>query len=319
LTAWLAVGIAMGLFCRVATAAGLPAPTERLRLEQSPLIALLEVIPTDDRAARWELANLTLEVMGEAYREALQASLDERPSKPSRRVKLARWQEATADLIRSIDQWRQRLLVGGAFTIYADKQRQIIVIVDGEPLLLAGLTHNDERMLEARIVARYCAFNDCPELQEADTDPATVALPAGDWLIRQDRRPLYRIDPLLHCVFDDLAERRRKASACRDIAQEMLQLRRALAAAQDHGALVSWPLLSQSRQTTSEGLRLILNDQGTWLTVDLPRLAQLPDADWRSVIEKIAGESRDERLPPLVLDGELLPGIGSQRAARQVR
>jgi hypothetical protein len=295
----------------MAIATELPAPTERLRLEQSPLVVLLEAIPVDDRAARWELANLTLEVMGEAYREALQASLDERPSRPARRVKLARWQEATADLIRSIDQWRQRLLIGGAFTIYADKQGQIIVTVDGEPLLLAGLTHNDERMLESRIVDRYCAFNDCPEPRDADTGHAAAALPAGDWLIHQDRRPSYRVGSLLHCRFDDLAERRRKASACRDIAQEILQLQRTLAAAGHHGAPVSWPLVTQSRQTTSEGLRLILNDQGTWLTVDLPRLAQLPDADWQSVIEKIAGDWQDERMPPLVLDGESLPGLGS--------
>jgi hypothetical protein len=307
----LAVGIAVGLFCQVAIATELPAPTDRLRLEQSPLVALLEAIPVDDRAARWEVANLTLEVMGEAYRDALRASLDERPSTPSRRVKLARWQGATADLIRSIDQWRQRLLVGGAFTIYADRQGQIIVTVDGEPLLLAGLAHNDERMLEGQIVERYCAFNDCPGLQEADAHHATVELPAGDWLIRQDRRPLYRVGSLLHCLFDDLAERRRKASACRDTAQEILQLQHALAAARGHGALVSWPLVTRSRQTTSEGLRLILNDQGTWLTVDLPRLAQLPDADWLSVIEKIAGEWQNERMPPLVLDGESLPDLGS--------
>jgi len=299
----------MAMFCPRPMAAGLPGPGERLRLEASQLVALLASIPGDDHASRWELANLTLEVMGEAYREALQSSLEERPSQTSRRLKLARWQEATADLVRSINRRRQRLLIGGTFSIYADAQEQVIVTIDGEPMVLAGLSHRDERVLEARIIARFCSFNDCRVLEQQGTEDAPVEVPAGDWLIRQDRPPLYRVGAVLHCRFDTLDDRQRKAAACRDTARELLALRQSLVKAERQGVLVSWPLLGRSRKTTSEGLRLILDDRGTWLTLELPRLAQLPGDDWQLVIETVAGERQGRPTPPLVFDGESLPGL----------
>ena len=224
-------------------------------------------------------------------------------------LKLARWQEATADLVRSNDRRRQRLLIGGAFSIYTDAQEQVIVTIDGEPMVLAGLSHRDERVLEERIIARFCSFNDCRVLEQQGTEDDPVEVPAGDCLIRQDRPPLYRVGPGLHCRFDNLDDRQRKASAFRDTARELLELRHTLAVAKGQGVVISRPVLSRSRSMTSKGLRLILDDQGTWLTLELPRLAQLPDADWQSVIETVAGPSRGGPMPPLAFDGESLPGL----------
>lgn len=302
-----ALGTALLFHSLGAQSSDLPRPGARLQLSPPQLVVLLDAIPQNDLTTRWELASITLEVISEAYRSALQGSTQEQPSRADRRRKLARWQHATADLIRSIDQRRQALLVGSAFSIYADAQQQIIVTVEGQPIVLAGLTRGDDVLLENTVVDRFCAFNDCRVLREPDHQrPQEISVPAGHWQIRQSRPPVLQIGDLLHCRFDNLEDRERKARRCHDAATEVATLRQALGTAQQRGIAVNWSLLNASRDVSSDGLRLILDDSGTWLVLALPTLTALPQPDWEAVIETSRGAVTTAQPMTLLLDGDRL-------------
>jgi hypothetical protein len=294
------------LFAAPASAAS-PEPGKELQLTTAKLPLLLDAIPRDDRASRWELANLALEVMNETYREALDASTEERLTQQKRRQKLARWQNATLSLIRGLDERRQALLAGSDFSIYADAQQQIIVTVDGHPIVLAGLSRGDDRLVQNIVVERFCAFNACPSLEAQETQaPEPPRIGASRWQIQQNRPPVFVVEGLLQCRFDDLQDRHRNMQLCQDTAREIARLRHTLATAKHRGTPIDWSIVATSRQVDDRGLRLLLDRQGTWVMLQLPTLANLSEMDWRAVIESSRAASEGGEATVTTLDGRQL-------------
>jgi hypothetical protein len=282
----------------------IPSPTRRVELAPPPLPALLAQLPTEDRGLRWELANIALEVLLDAYRETLLASTEETPRSNKARTKLWRWQHATRSLIEEIEGHRQRLLVGPAFSVFADPRGQVFVTVDGFPLAVTGLGRNDDSVVQADIVERYCAYNHCPD-EAAPAIPADDRLPVGGWQIQQGRPPVFNVGQRLQCRYRDLTQRARKALACREIAREIARLDRTLTAVTDKGETIDWQLLAASRRQSSDGTRLILNRSGAFITVGLPYLARLDEDVWVRVVDGLSMQGGTDTAA-LAIDGEQL-------------
>jgi hypothetical protein len=272
------------------------------------LVELLKGLPADADGARWELANIALEVLVASYAKALRVSGREQPRSTSRQAKLARWQRATRELVASIDVARARLLVDTDFTIYADPQGQVIVTVAGQPLAVTGLGRDDDRLLGAAIVERYCAFNDCRQLLSVDASRRITRprRPAAQWRIVQARPPEFIVDGRMGCRFENLIDRYAKAEACHGAAQDLQRLRDALASAASLGQPIDWDLLSASRRPVAAGTLLILNATGAYVTVDLPFLRHLSEADWQGLGRRLADESAADSQALPVIDGDRL-------------
>lgn len=288
-------------------AADLPTPSQRIELAPSPLPALLASIPGDDHGQRWELANVALEVLLEAYRETLLESTNEAPRTSKARAKLARWQRATRSMIEEVESRRQQLLIGSTFSVFADGRGQVFVTVDGNPLALTGFGRDDDRVVQTHILERYCAYNPCPE--EAARPPAAEALlPAGHWQIDQGRPPLFNAGARLRCRFTDLTRREAKTRMCREVAAEMARLDKTLTAVAELGQPIDSRLIGASRRRQAGVLRLILNASGAFVTVDLPRLSELDEAEWTRLVEHLSDQATAEAPTPFVTDGDrLLP------------
>jgi hypothetical protein len=283
----------------------LPTPSKRLTLAPSPLPGLLEHLPKDDHGRRWELANVALEVLIETYRQALLDSTRD-PARSNRaRQKLARWQRATSALVTEFEYYRQQLLIGGDFSVFADARGQVFVTVEGQPLALTGAGRDDDRQVQAAIVERFCSFNDCPQV----TDPAPpldAAVPTGTWQIRQGQPPVFDVDPLLRCRFSDLSRRREKAIACRGAAIDIVRLEQALAAASAQNQPIEWDVLAASRRQQAGAVRLILNASGVFATLELDYLGRLDAAEWTRLVDHLRQRRAAESPPMFQTDGEAL-------------
>lgn len=201
-----------------------------------------------------------------------------------------------------IEDARERLLIGNDFSINVDPQSQVIIAVEGRLLAVTGLGHGDDRRLEQTILARFCALNPCGFLTEENTrDRRATAF--GNWEIAQGLRPVYRVDGLLGCQFDDLTDRRLKAAACHGAAEELGELRERLDDAVRRGLRVDWSLLAASRRESATGLLLILNSSGAYLSIDMPYLARLEDTDWQRLIDWLAVPDRARLRTPLIAAG----------------
>ena len=298
--------VALALVGPTAMAAPLPPPSYQIAPPESRLARLLRSLPADATGARWELANIALEALYEVYASALRASMRESPRSVARRDKLRRWQAATRELMAGIQDARQRLLVGNDFSLLVDPQSQVIIAVEGRLLALTGLGRGDDHRLEQTVVERYCALNPCAFMLERDP-PVPRASAFGHWEITQGLRPIYRIDGLLGCRFEDLSDRRIKSAACQGAANDLRQLRERLNAAVRRGQTIDWPLLAASRREAATGILLILNASGAYLTVELPYLARLDGDDWQRLIDWLAFPDRDgTRMPVIAAGGRLL-------------
>lgn len=288
-------------------AASLPTPTNQLRPEPSRLVELVDGLAPDAYAARWELANISLDVLLSSYETALRNSTSETPSSPARKAKLYRWQRATQTLMASIEEARDRLLVDADFTIYADPQGQLILTVRGQPLSVTGLGRDDDRQLHDTIVHRYCTFNDCGDLLTRGSNaPVEQRLPTGHWQMTQAHRPRFKIDGLLECDFDGLTAREKKATACGELAKQINEVVDAIRAAGGRGVPVDWSLIAASRRPTDSATLLILNAAGDYLVLETPLIAQLPQAVWRTLLAHFAKRADDGLDTPYVIDGNLL-------------
>jgi hypothetical protein len=277
------------LLAAVLSAGGSAADAGRqLLAEPSRLPALVAALPPHDLGARWELANVALEVMIDAYATALDASTSEVLRSAERRQKLYRWQRGTLALLDTLDRLHERLLIGSAFAVFTDGRGRLHVIIDGQPIVFSGLGDGDDRLLEQRVVERFCRLVDCSGLlPPPEARPAPRQAPSGHWEISQRRAPVYVVDGVLRCGFDDLQDRSAHGRYCQALADDLVRLDEALEQARGDDVTIDWPTLAASRRVVDGRLRLDVNTSGDWLTLTLPALSTLDGPLWRMLLDSL--------------------------------
>jgi len=235
---------------------------------------------------QWEFAAITLDVLLDAYTHELQTSAADRASTPARRAKLARWQRATQGLIAQLQGARTRLGQGAPFSLYVDLRHQVLIIVEGQAIVVSGPRSGTEKEISAPVVQHYCAFNDCSFLQtevavEKETEPEV----AGNWALDQRMRPAYEIGDALRCEFDTLADRNRKAQLCSQLGIELQRLVEALRRAISQGHEIDWERLAISPPNTGSGSSVIVNEEGAYLQIELQLLSRAERHDWQNMLD----------------------------------
>lgn len=278
----------------VQPAGGLPGA--RIQLEPPRLALLARHVGTLGSAAAWDFASITLDALLESYQEALQRAARERASTDERRAKLVRWRHATADLAAQIQAARLRLLDGAPFSVYADPQHQVLIVVDGRPIAVSGPSADADRMIDQRVVERFCAYNDCSPLASNAAGVPVSRLDRGaSWLLGQATPPAYEIDGVMRCEFSDISGRERKALACRHAADEALGLAAALQTAQRRGHRVDWDWLAARPPSRASEDQVVVNSDGAYLPLPSDMLTRIPPDDWRKLVAWLQAHASDRR------------------------
>jgi hypothetical protein len=122
----------------------------------------------------------------------------------------------------------------------------------------------------------------------------------------QAHRPRFIIDGQLECDFDGLAAREKKATACRELAEQINELVDAVRAVAGRGIPVDWSLIAASRRPTGTTTLLILNAAGDYLALETPLISKLPQEVWRTLMTHLAKRTDDGRDTPYIIDGNYL-------------
>lgn len=259
-----------------------------------------------DELRRFEFADALLAVLQETYAEELAASSREKASSEARRTKLRRWRAATQTMLQRFDDARLALGEGAEAVIIVDAQRQILLFIGEQSIAFSAPRPGEERRLEQEAVARFCAFNDCSDVQQPPSDAETDAGASGTWTLRSGQPPAYDIGTTLRCVFRDLSVRADKQQACEEAAQDTAVLIKALRHISVDGQAIDWQRLAAQRSASGPDLSLYPLAYGSALRLTLPRLARLDDDAWRGFIRQLADHLRDGRGPVQVEQGERL-------------
>lgn len=267
-----------------------PSPGSRIpsktELQPPPLSVLARHLASTEPDQQWEFAAITLDVLLDIYARELQMSAHDKASTQARRAKLARWQHATQGLIGQIQDARTKLGQGAQFSIYVDTRHQILIIIEGQAVVVSGPRAGVLEEIAAPVLEQYCAYNDCSILQtsstlQTPTDPKTK----GTWVFHQRMRPAYEIGNELRCEFDNLADRSRKAQLCDQLADELLQLAKALQDAANEGYIIDWEMLAASPPNAERNTHLVVNREGAYLQTELQLLSRVTVNDWQDVLD----------------------------------
>lgn len=260
-------------------------PGARIQVEPPRLALLARHLEKLGVSATWDFASLTLDALLDAYRQELADAAREPASTPERRAKLARWRGATADLARQIQAARLRLLDGATFRVYADPQQQVLIIVDGRPIAVSGPRPDADRAIEERVIAQFCAYNDCSPLAAAEpvAQPATDEPPAA-WILGERIPPTFEIYGVMRCEFTDIADRRRKAEACYRAAAEATELAAAIPRAQRQGYRIDWDWMVHTPSARASAGQVVVNSDGAYLAQPSRMLSRLSAGDWQDLV-----------------------------------
>lgn len=293
-TITLAVAMCAATLLPPAAAGDIERPGGRIQVQPPRLALLAGHLARLGEAASWDFASITLDALQQAYREELDDAARERPSTPERRAKLARWQRATAELAAQIRAARLRLLDGARFSVYADPQHQVLIVIDGRPIAVSGPRPAADRLIEDRVIAQFCAFNDCSPLKAVEAPTPRVDVATGTWILGQNVPPTFEVYRVMRCEFDAIAQRDRKAQACRQAADEAIELASALQRAQRQGYRIDWDWLS-GRPPSSTAGQLVVNGDGAYLDLPGAMLPRLDPDDWRNLVSWLRGYQSDSR------------------------
>jgi len=262
-----------------------PRITAPVSIQPPPLSILARQLTTADPDQQWEFAAITLDVLRDVYSRELLSSAGEKASTSARRAKLARWQRGTQGLINQIELARLSLAQGGRFNLYVDPRHQILIIVEGQTVVVSGPRASEDDQISSLVLEQFCAYNDCSILRTTVTkekEPES-GLP-GVWILRQRTRPSYQIGDDLRCEFDTLENRTQKAVICNRLASELSQFAAALEQAARQGHTIDWQRILRL-PPASRHPYLELNSEGAYLEPDLDLLLKADGDNWQDAVE----------------------------------
>lgn len=276
---------AIGLACILlaGAVAGDSRLAQRIHYQPPPLAVLASAVQHADSGIQWDFVNITLEVLFETYRNELNDAAGEHLRNASRRAKLARWQRATRDLVGRLEASRLRLLDGAGFSVLVDRQQQVLILIDGQPIAVTAPRPESERELGHRVIEQFCAYNDCRMLESGATRSAAPA--SGLWVFDQYAPPGFEIDGVVRCQFTDLTQRAQKAKICRSTAEEIAEFAEALRIARDRGYRVDWERLAQTPPSRNGAGEVVVNTDGAFVQLSTHMLSRIDRKDWQRLVD----------------------------------
>ena len=270
-------------------------------LQASPLSVLAKQLTTADQDRQWEFAAIALDVLLDVYTQELLTSAEEKASTSARRSKLARWQRATRGLIDQIELARLKLAEGGRFSLYVDPRHQILIIVEGQTVVVSGPRASAEDRISSPIIEQFCAYNDCSILHDISAQAVEAETELhGIWVLRQGKDPSYQIDIDIQCEFETLENGDRKAAVCQQLAGELHELATALRQAISQGLTIEWERLLHSPPGTTQPY-ILLNADGAYLELELDLLSKADGDNWGDMLEWLRDEAENRPGRPTII------------------
>jgi hypothetical protein len=278
---WLAVLLATLPALAMAGATVEPAG-RHLYAQPSPLGALIDRLPELSTQARLDLATLMVESLADAYEAELALAQRESRATAAGQRRLSSWYQATAWTLGEIRRAQAGLFAARHLELHVDARDEIMLLIDGHPLLVAWPRPASQAQREAALAAEFCRLHTCPTTDEPD-DAAARSTPDeihGSWVLEQLRPPTWQSNQGIRCEFDSFSERVGKEQLCRALVVDMQALATALAVALRRGEHIDWTQVGLRGVHAGGRHRVTINARGDYLTAHLPALAG-GTIDWR--------------------------------------
>lgn len=252
-------------------------------LESSRLSRLARSLHSDDPDKQKDFALISLNQMLASYIDALEHAKQADYNSSKKRLKLARWQRATARLTKELETKIQLIEEGDDFTLFVDRKDQVIILIQGNPILITGPDGRDAE-IEKIVLELYCNTWDCSalEIREEEVEQETTPA-AGAWSFADMKRPAYIAMDKVRCQYNDFTDKKTKAALCEQLALELQQFESALAQARRKYS-IDWESIITHPPKAGLDQYFVINPNGHYIRIQSPLLTKLHKSDWQRSI-----------------------------------
>lgn len=258
---------------------------------------------------RADLARIALAELADVYNEeAERARHDHRHPASSR--DLGGWTAGVQRLASDYESLAESIRPDTPIEMSIGPDNSLNLVVDGHLAVVSSPRMNQQIAFEQRIIQQFCALNTCADLV---TDPAPVeTLSARDisaktqWQFSDRSGPSCASDDGLEFQFRNLGNMENKRAACADATTELHRLAAAIALQLELGVQVDWDALAIYQRPDPDEQKVVVNFNGSTLTLPVPLLAQRPEL-LRTVRPWLAANVRGEHFNLVLINaGDLL-------------
>ncbi len=261
-----------------------PAPRE-INFKPSVLATLAGALSRASDEERRTFARIALAEMSAAYEDEFNRAGQAEPKTQAARNKLTRWRFATRRYLTELGEISRVLDNTDSLRLHVDKQQRVLMFVGEHPIIVNGPRIGGKEALEQRILEKFCLAHTCDVLlaTASHSAPEPQYPAAGTWAFGHQRRPRYETVDGLFFEFRNMSDRALKEKACLAIIPELRELATALKEAREARYAIDWPGLAIESLPASDDHQVILNRQGDFLRLSLPRLEET-EGFWREAL-----------------------------------
>ena len=251
----------------------------------SILTELANNLVLSSETERRNFARIVLIELSAVYEEELKLAGQFVPRTETARRKLSRWRHATGAFLIQLQGIYRALDSGATVGLHVDKKQRLLLIIEGSPVVMSGPRIGQEKALKARIVKNFCRIHECSQPLEAEryAQPKPDYSDPGTWILGQKRGPRYETKDGLSFGFSNIASRITKEQACLAIVIELRELVDALMKARESGEQINWAVIKIESIPLRDDHRIILNERGDYLRLDLHSLGEFREF-WRAFV-----------------------------------
>jgi hypothetical protein len=287
----------------ISWSAASPATEPRqLYVQPSVMAQMVEGLREAGSSARADFAALVVEGLIEVYTDELERSGLERARDAGRERRLVRWRQAMEMELVRLHRFRQVLVTTEDVVVEVDRQGQVLLMVDGSPLLVSWPRVAGQTAREMELVQRYCTLHACPALGEAGASRgiAPTAGVSGAWSMSQMHGPGWESEGGVRCAFRDLRDRASREARCRALAADLEALSGVLTQVVRDGGRIEWRNLRVEDEPGDGMQRVIVNERGDYLLLPLWALSVEP-VNWQATLRWLERSTNGVRSPETVL------------------
>jgi len=250
-----------------------------IQVKESTLSRLAMEIQSGAAVDLAEFAKVCLSEMAYLYEEQAIKARHEQTSSMMRRLKLYRWSNTTLEYANYLYDVAESIKEETPVELQIGHTGELQFIINGSLLIISNPLIREPDILDQRIINTICQYKNCrleyPELQQ-EQKKREIVIEAG-WRFQDKSQPEYITRDGLHFIFDDIKNRLRKQNACLNIIKELKLMVDVLREANDKGIYVDWSYLYITSDTDNSDTRLVINDSGDSIIIELNELAKQSD------------------------------------------
>lgn len=281
-------------------------PTPEATLPDVSLNRLALSVADGPDPLRSDLAYAALAELAETYAFEARRARQEYRNHPND-ADLRRWANAVDTMASELSTLAKMLTPMTSIDVGISPENSLYLIVGGKPVVVTGPKPNEQKALEQRIMERFCRVNWCDELlaksgEDVVTDEAQQK---PLWRFSQRTGPVCATHDGLEFQFRSTDHLREKREACARIVAELERVTAAIAKHIESGTRIDWNNMTVRSYVRGEPQRVLLNDAGEYLPLELPALAATPDL-FRQIRPWLAARVTGGQIRIVVLNADSL-------------